>query len=136
MELLTTVTILLLWLILFVLPILLYKIFTNRKCGFTLFLITSLIIGGGVIILAAWWSNYSDLLLLEHYGYNIDGMNHEEFYGNVATENLQKVQELERSISGVGWQVKAVLFYPYYILSVLFMFLIMRLVKKYFKKNR
>jgi len=55
----------------------------------------------------AWWSHESDLILLKHYGYNIDGMNETEFYGNVSPENMEQVNRLVTSVMGIGWPLKA-----------------------------
>lgn len=69
----------------------------------------------------AWWADTSDLILLKHYGYDIEGMNEKEFYGKVAPENMDKVRSLETSIMGIGWPLKAIMtfiFYSPYILIV------------------
>ena len=46
-------------------------------------------------------------------------MNHNEFYENVSSENMEKVKSLETSIMGIGWPLKAifgfVIFLPYLI---------------------
>lgn len=88
-------------------PLILYSIF-------------SLILLGVIILFFAWWSYKSDLLLLKHYGYNIDGMNYSEFYGNVAPENMENVKSIETSVMGIGWQLKAffgyLMFIPYLII--------------------
>ena len=82
-------------------------------------------------------------MLLEHYGYNIDGMNDVEFYGNVSPENMERVKELERSIFGIGYPVKAffgiVIFSPYLFVVYLvgYIFGIIRRKKKCtFAKNK
>ncbi len=77
-----------------------------------------------LIPLFAWWTYYSDLILLEHYGYNIDGMSETERYGKVASENIITVKELEISIMGIGWTLKAVfgyiLYLPYLLICYMF----------------
>lgn len=60
-----------------------------------------------VSILFAWWGDKSDMLLLEHYGYNYYAMNDEERYGNVNAENMEEVKQLETSTMGVGWPIGA-----------------------------
>ena len=91
----------------------------------------SLFMLGVIMLLFAWWSDESDLILLKHYGYNIDGMNETEFYGNVSPENMQKVKSLETSIMGIGWPLKAIFgyvtFIPYLIIVYLGNILINRL---------
>ncbi len=66
---------------------------------------------GILLLLFAWWSHESDLILLKHYGYNIDGMSETEFFRNVLPENMDKVKRLETSIMGIGWPVKAIFGY-------------------------
>lgn len=68
-----------------------------------------------VIFLFGWWSDKSDLILLKYYGYNIDGMNDMEIYGNVLPQNREKVNNLVRSIMGIGWPIKA---YFGYLISI------------------
>ncbi len=58
--------------------------------------------------ISAWWNHKADLMLLKHYGYNIGGMNETEFYGNVLPENMQKVKNIETSVMGIGWTIKAI----------------------------
>ncbi|PHS64711.1 MAG: hypothetical protein COB12_08150 [Flavobacterium sp.] len=82
----------------------------------------SLSILGILILTFAWWSYKSDLILLNHYGYNIDGMNHNEFYGNVTSENMEKVKSLETSIMGIGWPLKAMFEYVAFIPYLIFVY--------------
>ena len=63
----------------------------------------------------AWWSYKSDLILLKHYGYDIDGMNETEFYGKVLPENMDKVKGFETSIMGIGWPLKAIMTFIFYL---------------------
>ncbi|MDD4921503.1 MAG: hypothetical protein PHS30_03385 [Bacteroidales bacterium] len=60
------------------------------------------------VALFAWWSDTSNLILLKHYGYNIDGLNSTEFYGKVSPDNMNRVKMLETSIMGMGWPLKAI----------------------------
>ncbi len=78
---------------------------------------------GVLILIFAWWSHESDLILLKHFGYNIDGMNETEFFGNVLPENMDKVKRLEASVIGIGWPVNAIFGFvmtiPYLIFFIL-----------------
>jgi hypothetical protein len=62
-----------------------------------------------LIYIFAWWGDKSDLILLQHYGYNLDGWTDLEKYQNVAFENMARVERLETDILGIGWPLKAVL---------------------------
>jgi len=67
------------------------------------------------IIVFAWWSDFSDRMLLIHYGYNLDGMNEGELYQQVCLENRERVKTLEKSLTGIGWPLKAAMSYILYI---------------------
>ncbi len=83
------------------------------------------------MLIFAWWSHESNLILLKHFGYNMDGMSETEFFGNVLPENLDKVKRLETSVLGIGWPVKAILGFvmtiPYLIIVYLGKIMIDRL---------
>ena len=86
------------------------------------------------MILLAWWSNKSDQILLSYYGYNIDGMNEAEFYEKVSEKKIERVKELQRSLMGIGWPLKAIMSYIYYFPYLLIAYLISYLVNKPRKK--
>lgn len=98
----------------------------NVRFKFIIYLITSAFI----MFAFAWWSNKSNLILLEHYEYNIDGMNETEFYGKVLPENMDKVKNIETSIMGIGWPLKAIMSLPFYIPYLFIVFIIYSFVKK------
>jgi hypothetical protein len=135
MEILLEISFFLLLVGLIVSPIiLLSKINKSEiKFKFIIYLTLGLIITAIIIFIIAWWSYTSDLILIKHYGYNIDGMNEVEFYGNVLPENLEEVKSLEKSIMGIGWTLKAILtftfFSPYLLIIYLINFLISKLKK-------
>lgn len=65
----------------------------------------------------------TDLILLKHYGYNIDGMSESEFFGNVLPENMDRVKRLETSIMGIGWPVIALFGFAMTIPYLIFLYL-------------
>lgn len=91
-------------------PILILYIIKRLKTKRTVIIysLIGLSVLGILMLIFAWWSYESDLILLKHYGYNIDGMNEAEFFGNVLPKNLDTVKRLETSIMGIGWPVKAI----------------------------
>ena len=97
-------------------PILLLRFInrTNIKYKFVSYLTIGVFLTALITIVFAWWAYTSDLLLLKHYGYDIDGMNETEFYGKVLPENLDKVKSLETSIMGIGWPLKAIMTFVFY----------------------
>jgi len=98
-------------------PIFILKQLKKRKTKnvFILYLIISLIITFILILIIAWWSNFSNKLLLSHLGYDFEAMNDIQRFQNVASENLDKVKKLRISTMGIGWPLKAFIFYPFYL---------------------
>ena len=91
-------------------PILILIILKRLKTKRTVIIysLIGLFVLGVLMLIFAWWSHESDLILLKHFGYNIDGMSETEFFGNVLPENMDKVKRLETSVMGIGWPVKAI----------------------------
>lgn len=106
--------------------LLLFKINkTKIRYKFIAYLTIGLILNAIIVFVFSWWSYTSDLILLEHYGYDIDGMNETEFYGNVIPENMDKVKSIQRSIMGIGWPLKAIFAFVFcspWIIVVYFIF--------------
>jgi len=115
MEILIDIITFLFLLGLIICPILLFKRInkTEIRFKFITYLVFGLVLGAIIVYVFSWWSYTSDLMLLEHYGYNIDGMN-EEFYENVLPKNMDKVNNLVTSIMGIGWQLKAIITFVFY----------------------
>ncbi|WP_346853919.1 hypothetical protein [uncultured Draconibacterium sp.] len=108
METLITISnFLILGLIIFA-PILILIILKRLKIKSTVIIysLIGLFVLGVLMLIFAWWSYESDLILLKHFGYNIDGMSETEFFGNVLPENMDKVKRLETSVMGIGWPLK------------------------------
>jgi hypothetical protein len=82
---------------------------SNIKFKFITYLTVGLFFMAFIVITFAWWADTSDKILLQHYGYDIDGMSEKEFYGKVSPENIDRVKTLETSIMGIGWPLKAIL---------------------------
>lgn len=117
-------------------PIILFRLLnqTNLKFKFAIFVILSLILTAIITFVFAWWVYTSDLIMLKHYGYDLDGMNETEFYGNVLPEHMEKVKSLEMNIMGIGWPLKAILTWVYYSPYLLLVFLLIYWVGK--KRNK
>ncbi|WP_423128064.1 hypothetical protein [Gaoshiqia sp. Z1-71] len=116
-------------------PIVLFVKLRNSKFRFLVYLIIGLIITAGITSIFAWWTNYSDELLLGNYGYDLNAMNDLERYGNIKSEDLEKVKQIEISYFGIGWPLKAIITYVYYSPYLLIVYLIGIAIKK-MKLNR
>lgn len=117
-------------------PILILLILKKYKIRRTLIIysFSSLFIFGILIPLFVWRAYESDLILLEYYGYNMDGMNEFERYRNVLMENTEQVKNLETSIMGVGWQVKAIFAYISFIPYLIFIYVGKMIINRMKKK--
>ena len=120
--------------------LLLRKIKTTKiRYKFLAYLTIGLFLNAVIVLVFAWWSYTSDLMLLEHYGYDIDGMNETEFYGNVIPENMDKVKSIQRSIMGIGWPLKAIFAFVFcspWIIVVYFVFYLTDKIKLNKLKNQ
>jgi amino acid transporter len=120
--------------------LLLRKIRTTKiRYKFLTYLTIGLFLNAVIVLVFAWWSYTSDVMLLEHYGYNIDGMNEAEFYGNVIPENMDKVKSIQRSIMGIGWPLKAIFAFVFcspWIIIVYFVFYLTDKIKLNKLKNQ
>jgi hypothetical protein len=120
--------------------LLLRKIKTTKiRYKFLAYLTIGLFLNAVIVLVFAWWSYTSDLMLLEHYGYDIDGMNETEFYGNVIPENMDKVKSIQRSIMGIGWPLKAIFAFVFcspWIIVVYFIFYLTDKIKLNKLKNQ
>lgn len=101
------------------------------KLNFIKYFSINVIVLAIVILFFAWWDSKSNYLLLEYYGYNFDGMNHNEYYKNVLPENKVEVDKLIRSNSGIGWSLKA--FFGYFTL-ITYSLLVYPILKFFYKR--
>lgn len=104
---------------LILLPFIILYILKMRKSNhrFTIFTTFSITIGIMIIYAYSLWLTNADTWLLSYYGYDINGLTESERFANVSPNNIVKVRVIESSISGIGWQLKAlftcVLYLPY-----------------------
>ncbi|QBN17356.1 hypothetical protein [Flavobacterium nackdongense] len=96
----------------------------NVKNNFIFYLIFGIIITSILMLIVAWWSHFSTKILLSHYGYNFDSMNLIERFENVSAENLDKVKNLEISMMGIGWPLKAIMSYLVYCPYILIVYIV------------
>jgi hypothetical protein len=118
-------------------PIFILIILKKLKTKRTLiaYSLISLFVLGVLVLIFAWWSYESDLILLKHYGYNRDGMNETEFYGNVSPEKIEKVKSIQTSIMGIGWPLKAIFGYMIFIPYLIIVYFGKILIER-FKNNK
>jgi len=124
LEAFTSIVGLVLFLILFHSPIILFLRLRKAKYSFLLYLFFGLLFTAILFITIGWWGAISNELLLNHYGYIIDNMDS----SNVHPENLEKVKSLEHSHFGIGWPAKIYMEYIHYAPYILGIYLIVFLL--------
>lgn len=71
-----------------------------------------------ILFFLAWWQDQSIIMLLKNFGgytFHSDSNSYQVDYTNVLKQNIQKVQELEKSYMGIGWPLKAIFSFVFYI---------------------
>jgi hypothetical protein len=124
MEILITTINFILLLALILSPIFLLNRLSKRKIKNTFipYLAIATIITFILVLLMAWWTQFSTELLLSHYGYNSDFLTETERIKDIAFENLDRVKELHISKMGIGWPLKAFMFYSTYFPYILIVY--------------
>ena len=80
-----------------------------------------LLICASLSILFAFWKDYSSEILLRSYNayeLNPDSGTEQVEYKNVRSENIQRIKELENTVMGIGWPLKAIFLFVFSILPV------------------
>ncbi|KYG81334.1 hypothetical protein AWW67_08245 [Roseivirga seohaensis] len=116
---------------LIIVPILLFvgiRKWISLKFDFWTYLIFGLIITAGIMWTFVWWGDYSNRLLMSHYGYDFDAMNDNRRFVNVEPENFERVKQLEIGYFGVGWPLKAIMTFVFYSPYLLIVYLVGQLI--------
>lgn len=126
METLTTTISIILLLGLVSFPIVLFLGITKwykLHYPFVVYLISGLLFTTAILLTFAWWADFSNKLLLDHYGYDFDALNETERFQNVESTRIERVKQLELAHFGMGWPLKALIasiFYtPYFFMVYL-----------------
>lgn len=118
METLTTIISFLLLFGLISVPILLFVVIKKwHQLNFEFmiyYFIIGVILTAGIIWVFTWWLDYSNQLLMSYYGYDFNAMNDTVRFKNIEHENLERVKQLEIGYFGVGWPLKAIMFFVLY----------------------
>ena len=102
----------------------------NVRYKFIIYLTICILTTAIIALTFGWWADTSDQILLKHYGYNFDAMNDTERFGSVSSDNIERVKNLEKSIMGVGWQLKVIITYVFYSPYLLIVYLVTYLFSK------
>ena len=90
--------------------------------------------------LCAFWKDYSSEILLRSYNayeLNPDSGTEQVEYENVKLENVQRVKQLEHTIMGIGWPLRAMFIFVFSILPVLLLtFLMNEIIEKVILRKR
>lgn len=132
MSVLTTIVSIILLCGLIILPvIILYELNKrNIKYRFIVYLVLGLLTTSVFMLIFSWWSVTSNKILLSYYGYDFEGLKEIDRYANVNSENVEWVKNLEISLYGIGWALKAIFSYIFYSPYLLIVYLIIHLIRK------
>lgn len=108
----------------------------NVRYKFIIYLTICALTTATIFLTFGWWTDYSDNKLLEHYRYNFDEMNDTERFANVSIDNMEKVKSLETSIMGIGWPLKVMISYVFYLPYLLIVYLVNYFRRTKNKQNR
>jgi hypothetical protein len=142
LDILITMSYLILSLSFVVLPIILLRKMKEVKTKYIYlkFLCCVLIICFFLSVLCAFWKDYSSEILLRSYNayeLNLDSGTEQVEYKNVKAENLERVKQLEQTIMGIGWPLRAIFIFVFSILPVFFLtFLINEIIDTKIIKKR
>ncbi|MEM9671355.1 MAG: hypothetical protein AAF992_02100 [Bacteroidota bacterium] len=119
-------------------PILLFvgiKKWYRLKYEVLSYLTLGLIVTASITWIFTWWADYSNQLLMSHYGYDFDAMSDAKRFEKVASKNLERVKQLEIEYFGIGWPLKAIMTFVFYSPYLLIVYLIGQLIKKNEKRK-
>ena len=118
--------------IIIVTPILILIILkkSNLRSYVIFYFLIGIILSGLIICLFAWWTDISNSILLKHYGYNVLGMNTTELYKNVMPSDLERVWNIENSMMGIGWPLKAIFGFIIFIPYLCVVFIVSKIIEK------
>ncbi len=102
----------------------------NIKYGFIAYLVIGLLVTSVIMLIFSWWSVVSDEMLLSYYEYDFEALNEVERFANVKPENVERVENIEKSLSGIGWPLKAIFSYALYVPYLFIVYLITYIIKK------
>lgn len=113
-------------------PILLLTILkkSNLRSYSIIYFMIGIILSGLIIWLFAWWTDISNSILLKHYGCNVLGINTTELYKNVMPSDLERVWNIENSMMGIGWPLKAIFGFIIFIPYLCVVFIVSKIIEK------
>lgn len=123
--------------VLLIIPLLLLYALNKRsvKYKFIVYIVFGLLLSGAIMFGFAWWADASYDILLAHYGYNFDAMDDIDRFSRVSSEHMARVKDLESSMLGIGWPVKAMFACLIYAPYLLFAYIAVYLINK-IKQNK
>ena len=99
----------------------------NVKYKFIIFLVVGMFLTAILSILFAWWTHQSNIILLKKYNayvYNPDSGGYQVEYGKVSKNNISEVKVLETSIMGIGWPLKAIFMFTFFVPILFSMYIV------------
>lgn len=117
----------LLFIVLILVPVILFlgiKKVNWFRFRFVAYTLIGFFISGLVTMTFAWWMNYSEWILMNHYGYDFNALSEAERFTKVDNQNIERVKQLEFGYYGIGWPLKAIMMFVFYFPYLLIVYLI------------
>ena len=108
----------------------------KNKVTFVKFILIYLATSTFICVISAWWMcEGGNNLLLKNYGITEYAMGEEERYQNVKPENIKRAKEIYESMFGIGWPLRAIMTYIFYLPYLIFGYLIYYFIQKKTQKH-
>ena len=137
MEHFVTFTYFLIFVLIIVHPFLVYRFLMKKnKVTFVKFILIYLATSTFICVISAWWMcEGGNNLLLKNYGITEYAIGEEERYQNVKPENIKRAKEIYESMFGIGWPLRAIMTYIFYLPYLIFGCLIYYFIQKKTQKH-
>ena len=116
-------------------PLIIFKLLknTNSKFVFVLYMTIGIFFTAIISLIFGWWTHKSNVFLLEYYnGYHInpDSNSGQIYYETVLPKNMERVKELEKSYMGIGWPLKSIFLFVFFLPYLLIAYFVKYLIDK------
>ncbi len=132
MENFITLTYFFIFILIIVHPFIVYRFLKKKnKVTFVKFILFCLATSTFLCVLSAWWMcEGGNNLLLQNYGFTEYAMGEEERYQNAKPENIKRTKEIYESMFGIGWPLRAIMTYVFYLPYLIFVYLVYYFIQK------
>jgi hypothetical protein len=137
MEHFATFTYFLIFILIIVHPFIVYRFLMKKnKVTFVKFILISLATSTFLCVISTWWiCEGGNNLLLKNYGITEYAIGDTERYQNIKPENIKRAKEIYESMFGIGWPLRAIMTYKFYLPYLIFGYLVCYFIQKKTQKH-